>query len=93
MKNTKIIDILPTLFGVIGGIGAIFASSSNSLATIMLYGGGGATLVTAFVSVMRARSARKASKIHAINAGWIALSILYFLWSISPFAHPLEYKF
>jgi hypothetical protein len=86
MKNVKLIDALPTISGVIAIVGALTATNvgvwaETNLSPMMLYWGGGFSLVSGLISVVNAMRSRKFGGIHIVNIGWVVFSILFFIWT------------
>jgi hypothetical protein len=89
MKNVRLIDALPTVFGVIALVGyavfRVFNPNSNpgpagTLGPMLLIGGGVAALLTALLSVVTAIMKNKFQRVHYVNLLWIALPGLFFAW-------------
>jgi hypothetical protein len=95
MKNVKLIDALPSLFGVIAMVGALSQGlwSETNLGPIMLFGGGAIALITGLVSIINASVRHTFSKIHVLNILWVLLMglCLYFIYFY--LNHPLRFTF
>jgi hypothetical protein len=80
MKNIKLLDILPSIFGLIAVAGAVIPGlwGDVGLGPMMLYGGLVVTFVTALMSF--AARDRKFQAVHYLNAAWLVLLLLFLGW-------------
>jgi hypothetical protein len=89
MKNIKLIDILPTLFGSVAVLTYFVRIPGFDFAAIMLYGGSFLALVTAIISVKIVPWMRPVNHLYYVNIAWIAVTVIYlisfiyylYLWS------------
>jgi hypothetical protein len=99
MKNRtplQLIDILPSVCGVVTLTGLLLVVSKADIqlgATVVLLGEP-ATFLVATTSFVSAVGRRQVRTIHALNAGWLALTIGLFAWAMFSYAaHPLIFTF
>jgi hypothetical protein len=82
MKDVKLLDILPSIFGLIAVAGALTPGlwGDVGLGPMMLYGSGIVTFVTALTSF--AARDRKFQTMHYVNAAWLVLILLFLTWTM-----------
>jgi hypothetical protein len=96
MKNAKLIDLLPTLFGLIAIMGAFNQGlwSDTNLGPMMLYGGGAVALITSLISIVNAKRRKHSlSKIHILSIFWLLLAALYLSTALVGLSNPLRFTF
>ena len=96
MKRSKLIDILPTAFGLIALSGVTLPGLWNGvtgLGPVLLFGGGAATLITGIASAIIANRNHTFNGVHSLNVGWAAVSGIALLLVLFYAAHPLQYTF
>ncbi|SRR6266511_2679602 len=82
--STNLIDVLPTLFGLIAIVGALNRGlwGEINLGPMMLFGGGAAALATGVMSIATARAKNSFNWVHALNVVWVAIPALFGLWTL-----------
>jgi hypothetical protein len=92
MKNVRLIDALPTVFGIIAVIGLVMETSLSpntttgpltALGPMLLFAGGAISLATGLASVVNAMMRHSFGKVHVLNIGWVLLPGIFFIWSLS----------
>jgi hypothetical protein len=87
MKKMKLLDILPTIFGLIAILGlaswtlipSISYWSYSNLSPMMLYGGAALALVTGLISVALAALRRSFTAVHVLNIVWLLAAGIFFV--------------
>ena len=84
MKNAKLIDVLPTLFGLVTLGGMLVyrvlrptGRDTASLLALVILGGTLITLATSVTSVIIGASSRKFRSFHAVNLGWALAGVVF----------------
>jgi hypothetical protein len=76
MKNVKLIDALPALFGMIALAGFVTVKHGNIfIGFYMLFIGAVLSLLTGVISVVFARQKRRFGRVHTLNTGIVLLLI------------------
>jgi hypothetical protein len=95
MKNIKLIDVLPTVFGLlaIAGLGVTMQHIvSPGPGLLMVLGGGIGSLITGLLSVLIAKFQHSSSSIHALNIVWVVAVVGFFGLMVSGF-YSLRFSF
>jgi hypothetical protein len=92
MKHVKLVDALPTLFGVIALVGFVIFTMFNpsahpgpegTLGPMLLFGSGAISLITGIASVVIAARNKTLSKAQTVNIGWVLLIGAFFAWIVA----------
>jgi hypothetical protein len=84
VKNIKLIDALPSLFGAIAIMGILVSTAvrGNALGFLALLGGAVAALGTSVVSVFGAKRTHTTRVIYILNVAWLVVTGLFLVGGI-----------